>query len=50
MNDWTNLEVDKICRICLKENENMKHLFQECLSEKLKELATIEVRKPSFCN
>jgi hypothetical protein len=43
MNVWTNLQIDRICRVCLNENNEMTQLFEECLAERLKELTTLQV-------
>lgn len=40
-NEYLNLNIEKICRICLCESNEMQSLFEEGLAECLKELACV---------
>ena len=40
-----NVELDKICRICLQEKREMRPLFAEMISEMLMECVSIKVSK-----
>lgn len=43
LNSMRNLELDKICRICLAMKREMRPLFGEMVAEMLMEIAKIQV-------
>lgn len=43
MDEVKNIELDKVCRVCLTIKKDMRPLFGEMVSEMLMEVARIEV-------
>lgn len=41
--DYQNVNIEEVCRICLKKHENMKSLNEDGLSDMLLECASVQV-------
>lgn len=44
MDEYENVELEKICRVCLNQKDDLRPLFQGSVAEMLREVASIQVR------
>lgn len=43
--EYENIDIEKVCRLCLCENTNMQHLFEDDFAQHLRELACVNLNE-----